>query len=654
MKIKSMSIALKLKIGFVAIVAILSGVIVFTFVELKQEKEMLDNIFLHSYIVSNTAKNIHSNIFESYTIVNALMGRDKQDINEINAKINKNDIIIQEDFKKIFQRYLGSQEDIRQVYLTYQQYIILLRKTINENNKNTRKLLFNKTEQQQKILYKKVENLIKFADNKINEFYSKAKVREKRMTYVIAMMIAIAILLSILISIAIIKNIVGRINSITDITEDIKTGNFTSLETKDKLIFTSKNDEIDVLFNSYVELVNQLLLPYKDFIVGKGSMVKKTEELRRLLQAFDKYIIASKIDNKGKIVYISTAFQDVSGYSSEELIGKPHNLIYHEDIQEELSSEPWKKIESGKSWAGEIKNKTKTGGYFWVNAHISADIDDEGNIKGYNFIKENITISKEYEKLLSTLEIRILDEVRKNEEKTSYMIQQSRLAQMGEMISMIAHQWRQPLASISAVTGTLTLDVMMDNYNKEFFQERLESINELSKYLSEIINDFRGFFKDDKKLEELSINRIITESMNIIGPTLTNKNIEVHIDIKDEVIVKSYINEIKQVVLNILKNAEDALLEKKIKDAKIWIKGYIKEANANIEIEDNAGGIPDMILGKIFDPYFSTKKKKDGTGLGLYMSKTIIEEHCCGKLTVENTKLGAKFTIEIPLENKEV
>ena len=233
-------------------------------------------------------------------------------------------------------------------------------------------------------------------------------------------------------------------------------------------------------------------------------------------------------------------------------------------------------------------------------------------------------------------------------DKDVMLQQQLRLAQMGEMISMIAHQWRQPLASISAISGTLTLDVMMDAYKKEFFQERLESISNLSQHLSSTIDDFRNFFKADKEKVDTTWEEMTKTSLQIIGPTLTTKDITLHESYECDETVHTSVNEIKQVVLNLLKNAEDVLLEREIADATIWIRSYVKEDRLCLSIEDNAGGIPHSIIGKIFDPYFSTKTKKDGTGLGLYMSKTIVDEHCQGLLSVTNGEHGARFEIALP------
>ncbi|WP_373001360.1 response regulator [Sulfurimonas sp.] len=262
-------------------------------------------------------------------------------------------------------------------------------------------------------------------------------------------------------------------------------------------------------------------------------------------------------------------------------------------------------------------------------------------------------LENDLESLNMSLEQRVKEEVKKNEEQSSHMLQQSRLAQMGEMISMIAHQWRQPLASISAISGTLSIDIMMDQYKADFFQERLESINELSQHLSSTIDDFRGFFKEEKSIKKVTVKELIKSSIGIIGPTLKTKNIKIKLELDENISVNTYPNEVKQVILNILKNAEDILLEKEIKDASICISGHKDDENAYLILEDNAGGVPEDILNSIFEPYFSTKTAKDGTGLGLYMSKTIIEDHCKGSLKVENSEYGARFTIALPIDTKE-
>ena len=255
--------------------------------------------------------------------------------------------------------------------------------------------------------------------------------------------------------------------------------------------------------------------------------------------------------------------------------------------------------------------------------------------------------TKELQELNKTLEQRVKEEVDKNREKEKQLLHQSRLAQMGEMISMIAHQWRQPLAAISSTAGTLKLDILMDNYKKEFFEKSLGNISDYSQHLSSTINDFRNFFKDNKEKQETKLEEIIENSLEIIGSTLNSDNIKLVKKYECNEIFYNYPNELKQVVLNLIKNAEDVLLEQSIKNPTIYLKTYLQKNKYILEVSDNAGGIPKDIMHNIFMPYFSTKKNKEGTGLGLYMSKIIIEDNCNGKLYFKNSDEGAVFTIEL-------
>lgn len=261
--------------------------------------------------------------------------------------------------------------------------------------------------------------------------------------------------------------------------------------------------------------------------------------------------------------------------------------------------------------------------------------------------------SDELEELNRTLEERVHKEVQANLRKDQLMLRSARQAQMGEMLSMIAHQWRQPLSSISTITGNLIVYLELDTFDKEQFMELLGNINEHAQFLSRTINDFRNFFNPNKKKESVMLEDILEQTINIIGRSLEYKNIELHREYSFASPIVTYPNEITQVILNILKNAQDVLLEHKITHPRIYIKGYEENNHQVIEIADNAGGIPEENMDNIFDPYFSTKDEKTGTGLGLYMSQLIIEKHCKGKLTVQNREEGACFIISMPMLTEE-
>ncbi|NLW92794.1 MAG: hypothetical protein GXY34_14495 [Syntrophomonadaceae bacterium] len=236
---------------------------------------------------------------------------------------------------------------------------------------------------------------------------------------------------------------------------------------------------------------------------------------------------------------------------------------------------------------------------------------------------------------------------RKNQEQL--LVQNSKLAAMGEMIGMIAHQWRQPLSSISTVAGNLQVYIDLDMYDKDQFMALLSEINNHSQYLSNTINDFRHFFKPDNPQDEIMLHEVIDSTMGIIGKSLEYKNVCVINDCNFQNPILTYPNELMQVFLNILKNASDAFVDNETIEPRILIKGYEEEPYHIIEISDNAGGINDEVIERIFDPYFSTKGPGIGTGLGLYMSKMIVEEHCGGQLLVRNNDEGACFIIKLPI-----
>ena len=244
----------------------------------------------------------------------------------------------------------------------------------------------------------------------------------------------------------------------------------------------------------------------------------------------------------------------------------------------------------------------------------------------------------------ATLEERIEEEVEKNRLQVKQLIEQSKMALMGEMISMIAHQWRQPLNIITLNITKWETDTMLNNeLSKEEVYNITSEINKQSQYLSHTIDDFRFFYKPNKELATVKLEDVVLKSLSIIKESLTHSKIDIIEEYRSKEEVELYYNEMMQVILNILKNSQDNFQKKDIKHP--YIK--ITTENRTISICDNGGGIPEDIIEKVFDPYFSTKDEKNVTGLGLYMSKTIIEKHHGGKLHVENIDDGVCFIIEI-------
>lgn len=235
---------------------------------------------------------------------------------------------------------------------------------------------------------------------------------------------------------------------------------------------------------------------------------------------------------------------------------------------------------------------------------------------------------------------------RKNQEQM--LVHHSKLAAMGEMIGMIAHQWRQPLSSISTLAGNLKIYMELDLFNRAEFDALLDEINHHSQYLSNTINDFRNFFRPDNPMDTIRLDQVIENTLGIVGKSLEYNHIQVHKDYAFEKEILTYPNELMQVFLNILKNASDAFAGSRASNPCITIRGREGSKYHEVEIIDNAGGIPEKIMPNIFEPYFSTKGSGLGTGLGLYMCKMIVEEHCKGELLAKNRDSGAAFIVRLP------
>jgi len=238
-----------------------------------------------------------------------------------------------------------------------------------------------------------------------------------------------------------------------------------------------------------------------------------------------------------------------------------------------------------------------------------------------------------------------LKKEREANEKERILAHQSKLASMGEMIGNIAHQWRQPLTELSSILINLELFYEMGKLTKEKFHTKVEEANEQIIFMSKTIDDFRNFFASRKKKERHNISEIIDRVHNLIFASLKNNNIDLALHVKNDFEVFVFPNEIAQAVLNILSNAKDILLERRVHNASIKIDLFSKDSKNILMITDNAGGIKVSPVDKIFEPYFSTKHAKSGTGIGLYMTKTIIEKNNNAKIEVKNSKKGAVFTI---------
>mgnify|MGYP000081780357 CR=1 FL=1 len=404
----------------------------------------------------------------------------------------------------------------------------------------------------------------------------------------------------------------------------------------------------------------------------------RTNLTNQYIEKIEQNNIVSKTDIDGVITFVSDEFCRISEFSKEELLGKNHNLVRHPDVPIDTFKNLWNKILNKETFKGTVKNLSKSGKTFYLNTTVFPLLDEDENIiefvavrydvtqaikaneelqiRDRAFVELNLTLEEKVKKqtqefvdLNINLEKRVKEEVEKNSQREKIMFQQSKLASMGEMIGNIAHQWRQPLNHLNIILYKLKKEFNKDE--KEFVKSYKDA-KEITKKMSNTIEDFSNFFKPDKKVEEFFVNETIKQSYSILKKTLKSENINITFDSSGDYEIIGFPNEFSHVLVNIINNARDILKNKNGKKS-IKIKtDFVHDSKLHncirISIEDNGEGIDEKIIHKIFEPYFTTKHQSSGTGIGLYMCKQIIEESMNGFISVTNKKEGACFIIKVP------
>ncbi|MCK4442022.1 MAG: sensor histidine kinase, partial [Sulfurovaceae bacterium] len=272
-----------------------------------------------------------------------------------------------------------------------------------------------------------------------------------------------------------------------------------------------------------------------------------------------------------------------------------------------------------------------------INKNLKA-INHELKKSGYEVKLEN-----------EKLEIQVNQEIKKNEHQRELLFQQSKMASMGEMIGNIAHQWRQPLNALSGLIVWINMKYNINQLTEKDMMIFKEKSNKLIQKMSITIDDFRNFFSPNKSIEIFSVNSAVDEATKFIEDAFVINNITILKKFNTTKEIKNYKNELIQVLLNIFNNSKDAIKEQNIENGLVTITLDETDKSIIIKIQDNGGGIKQDIINRVFEPYFTTKFKSDGTGIGLYMSKMIIEESMHGKIKLENVKSGVLTTIELNL-----
>ena len=275
------------------------------------------------------------------------------------------------------------------------------------------------------------------------------------------------------------------------------------------------------------------------------------------------------------------------------------------------------------------------------------------------FLFISFYISNKLQKRFYKYKQQVLNQIKKSREKDNMLAQQSKMAAMGEMLENIAHQWRQPLSSISTISTGVKLQYSFGEIKKEDVIKSMDSITTTTKYLSQTIDDFRDYFNPNKEAMYFNLKDNFNKALDLLEVQLNSKNIKVIKNLED-IHILGYENEFLQVIINIINNARDEFDKNQVESKYIFIDIKKEKDFVSITIKDNAGGIDNEIINKVFEPYFTTKFKSQGTGIGLYMTKEIIEKHMNGKIFVFNEEFeyednyfkGASFEINFFLEDE--
>lgn len=421
-----------------------------------------------------------------------------------------------------------------------------------------------------------------------------------------------------------------------------KAPEFTAYDVWDKYKFF-------LALGAFFTLVIALLSAALASLLSKSVRDAKFKEL--LLSSLGSGVYGADLD--GNCVFINSAALKMIGFSKDEVIGKnQHELFHHHRPSGEVYCEKecpiYLTLQDGKERKVEETFVDKNGVFFEVHLTV-APLHGVGAVVAFEDISDRKRLERELRELNENLQTAVAEETEKRLAKERLLVQQSKMAMMGDMMAAIAHQWRQPLNTLSI----LSQDVYDTYKSNELDESYMKSFEELSvgiiEQMSKTIDDFRSFFKPSKIKDNFTVKSAWEQAISITAPSLKMRYIEASYSQSEDIALFGYKNELAQVFAILIQNAKDALVERGVKSPSITARAKIDGNCAIISVDDNAGGIGEDIIDKIFDYYFTTKSDEKGTGIGLYMAREIITAHMNGSITVKNSALGARFEISIPL-----
>ncbi|RXK14344.1 hypothetical protein CP965_02545 [Halarcobacter mediterraneus] len=390
-------------------------------------------------------------------------------------------------------------------------------------------------------------------------------------------------------------------------------------------------------------------------MINKNLFVINTKDITSSIsdeQIIDDYVVSMHTDLHGHILKVSKAFLDLFDFTKEDIIAKHFSKIIHKDINPIVIENINKSLQTYQESDGKIKVKNKRNKAIWLNFKAKAIFNKYGDITAYTYlffdITNEVTLNDEKDILNKQVEVSKEEILQKNR----LLQEQSKLSIMSETLRRLSHEWRQPLNFISIQAQKLELTYAMgETPSNEDIIDSLNKIKNEATNLSNTIENFQNFLRPKKDKDKLVLKELFSELLNKFKKS--NKNIELNISQDNQLTFFSYKQDFELLFNNILKNSVENIEKNSILNSKIDIMSHFENGRLYINFIDNAGGIEDSIINKVFEPYFSTKEEKNGVGLGLYITKMIVNLHLNGIITAISSNNTTTIKISIPIEEED-
>ncbi|RXK11923.1 hypothetical protein CP965_12135 [Halarcobacter mediterraneus] len=394
---------------------------------------------------------------------------------------------------------------------------------------------------------------------------------------------------------------------------------------------------LSLLLSTILYFLNTIYLKYKNIKV----------KLNSINTSIDKYVVVAETDLRGIVTYVSEYFCKTSGYKKEEIIGRPMNMIRNPDISKKFYDNMWKKLHNNEVWEGEIKNIDKNGNSYWVRGNISPMYNENNKKIGYRSIRVDISDEKQLLKVNSLLKRDLFLKLNEIKTRDKINMEQSKVILMGQILDAFSNEWKKPISNLSSKLLQLEDNVKNKNYDDKFLEDISKNLKDEVRNLSMHLNEFKTLFSHNDSSDRYSVYNVIKSTI----ASINKKDVEIKLDGDSSLETYGVSYDLRKIILGIIYNSLDEFNKKEIKEGKININVSRSNEFVLIKCEDNAGGIPEEFINKVFDLDFTTKNEMSSKGLPLHIAKLIVKKSG-GDIWVKNVNKGCCFYIKLITQDR--